>query len=133
MNYLFTILLLVIIVCICYMNKDVVYEKFSKVEEQKDVDRNGKCLVPKNEGFPKLSQVNKKIEHCFKDNKNIDEDLKDIEKYFAVFLTDVFLSDTIFYNVFNLNELQTNVKSFRVLLYTLLTTPSSSKTRQDTT
>ena len=101
------------------MNKDVVYEKFSKVEEQKDVDRNGKCLVPKNEGFPKLSQVNKKVEHCFKDNKNIDEDLKDIEKYFAVFLTDVFLSDTIFYNVFNLNELQTNVKSFRVLLYTL--------------
>lgn len=101
------------------MNKDVLYEKFSKVEEQKDVDRNGKCLVPKNEGFPKLSQVNKKVEHCFKDNKNIDGDLKDIEKYFAVFLTDVFLSDTIFYNVFNLNELQTNVKSFRVLIYTL--------------
>lgn len=100
------------------MNKDI-YEKFSKVDEQKDVDRNGRCLVPKNEGFPKLSQVNKKIEHCFKDNKNIDGDLKDIEKYFAVFLTDVFLSDTIFYNVFNLNELQTNVKTFRVLVYTL--------------
>ena len=100
------------------MNK-YIYEKFSKVDEQKDVDRNGRCLVPKNEGFPKLSQVNKKIEHCFKDNKNIDGDLKDIEKYFAVFLTDVFLSDTIFYNVFNLNELQTNVKTFRVLVYTL--------------
>lgn len=119
MKYLSIFLLLVIIICICYINKNVIHENFSKVDEQKDMDRNNKCLVPKNEGFPKLSQINKKVEHCFKDNKNIDSDLKDIEKYFAVFLTDVFLSDTSFYNVFNLNELQTNVKSFRVLIYTL--------------
>ena len=119
MNYLFIISLLLIIVCICNMKKNVIYEKFSKVGEQKDVDINDRCLVPKNEGFPKLSQINLKVEQCFKDNENIVDGLKDIEKYFAVFLTEVFLSDTTFYNVFNLNELQTNVKSFRVLIYNL--------------
>lgn len=119
MNYLYILLLFIILICICNMKKYVIYEKFSKVDEQKDVDRNENCLVPKNEAFPKLSQVNQKIEHCFKDNKNIDCNLKNIEKYFAVFLTDVLLSDTSFYNVFNLNELQTNVKTFRVLVYTI--------------
>jgi len=101
------------------MKKHDIHEHFSNVKKQKDVDRTDKCLVPKNDCFPKLSQINQKIENCFKDNNNIHGDLKNIEKYFAIFLTEVLLSDTLFLNVFNLSELQTNVKTFRVLIYTI--------------
>lgn len=94
-------------------------ETFSNVDEQADVDMNNSCLLNTNAFYEKMNSATSRIINTFKDNKHIESDFRSLTSEFGVLITYMLLSNTLYYNVFNYNELQTNIRLFRVAIYKL--------------
>lgn len=94
-------------------------DTFSNVDEQADVNMNNSCLLNTNAFYEKLNSTKSRIINTFKDNNHIESDFQTLTSEFGVLITYMLLSNTLYYNVFNYNELQTNIRLFRVAIYKL--------------
>lgn len=117
------IFLLIGVALVVYL-KDAVMMKskeafFGPVDDQGDVNMNNSCVIRKTDFLGKLSDMSGQMKDTFKDNTKIDKDFEKLYMRFGVLLTHLLMSDYRFNNVFGLTELQTNVKMFRVTVYTM--------------
>ena len=107
------IFILFLIIIISYTS----YEKFTEVDEQKDVDINGDCLIPRNIFYIDMNHFFKKLEQTFRDSKDYDSDIKVLRGRFGNVISSYLLSDKNFENFFRLNEYQTNQRMFKLLMF----------------
>ena len=107
------IILIFFVIYISYKN----YEKFTDVDEQRDVDISSKCLVQSSYFYADLSNFAKKLHETFRDNSNYNYYVKSLAGKFGELINSMLLSDQSYKNMYDLNEYETNLRMFKTTIF----------------